>query len=380
MARDFTVSMIYWGDSFISAPSPANPAAGPFSWAAMDGAVNLLCRGPYFNGLRQYGLGSVTEGQFYVLHDDPPAGWRDGTQDHGFPDKAIQDRIIGEISLGNVMEPGDFPDGHTPIYVVVLPQGLYSKDHFLTAVGLHSSLDYSGSRGLWAWVMQGESLDDTTKGVAHEVVEAIASELGAGEVGDLCVRYTGLVDDVMVQGYTSAADQGRCIIPGIPIVQFQSVNFTSRYIRHRNFLGELEEVAVGQEKDFGFRILTSGRDGAGLQRITLQPVNFPDDRFRFGPPDFRVRLVDPEVQWGSPGTLGGGGTSGHDSTAIFGAEPLFYLRPGLASPTDPNAVSFQSIGDPNSWLRHRDFHLWVEPRSNPDFDKDATFIKTVFVD
>ena len=63
MARDFTVSMIYWGDTFISATGPTNPAAGPFSWAAMDGAVNLLCQGPYFNGLRQYGLGSVMEGR-----------------------------------------------------------------------------------------------------------------------------------------------------------------------------------------------------------------------------------------------------------------------------------------------------------------------------
>lgn len=70
------------------------------------------------------------------------------------------------------------------------------------------------------------------------------------------------------------------------------MNFTSRYIRHRNFLGELEEIAVGQEKDFGFRILTTSRDVAGLQSITLQPVNFPDHRFRFGPPDFRVRLAD----------------------------------------------------------------------------------------
>lgn len=294
-----------------------------------------------------------------------------------FPDQAIQDRIIEEISLGNVMEPGDFPDGHTPIYVVVLPQGLYSKDHFLAAVGCHNSLDYAGSRALWAWVMQGGSLDDTTKIVVHEIVEAVASELGGGEVGDPCVRYTGLVDDVMVQGYASAADQGRCIIPGISLVQFQSVNFTSRYIRHRNFLGELEEIASGQEQDFGFRILTESRDGNGLQRVTLQPVNFPDHRFRFGPPDFRVQLAEPGGHWGSSGSLGGGSTAGTESDAIFGAEPLFYLCPGLASPTDPNAVSFQSIADSNSWLRHRDFHLWVEPRSNPDFDQDATFIKTV---
>jgi hypothetical protein len=62
--------------------------------------------------------------------------------------------------------------------------------------------------------MQGDSLQDTTQIVAHEIVEGISAELGAGEIADDCVSTVGLVNGVMVQGYKSREDGDSCVIPG----------------------------------------------------------------------------------------------------------------------------------------------------------------------
>ncbi len=66
--------------------------------------------------------------------------------------------------------------------------------------------------------MQGDSLNDTTQIVAHEIVEGIGAELGAGELADDCISMTGFVNRVMVQGYKSREDGDTCVIPGQLVV------------------------------------------------------------------------------------------------------------------------------------------------------------------
>ena len=57
-----------------------------------------------------------------------------------------------------------------------------------------------------------------------------------------------------------------------------------------------------------------------------------------------------------------------------------FLEQGLAAPNDHNAVSFRSVNFPDRYIRHRDFHLFVEPRGSPNLAPDATFIKTTRID
>lgn len=217
MAQDYVITQAYWGASFMPGDrGRVDPSNGAFSWLDMSGAIDALCNSPYFSALDQYGAGSVTFGgpKIAVAQDNPPAQWGDGTQEHGFAERDIENFLVAQIDADTLTAPADWQDGQKPIYLVILPQGLYSRDHFETAVGFHWSFEYRGTRALCAWNMQGGSLNDTTKIVAHEIVEAISSDLNAGELGDACEDVTGIVNHVMVQGYVSKRDGSSCVIPG----------------------------------------------------------------------------------------------------------------------------------------------------------------------
>jgi hypothetical protein len=215
MAQDFVLAQLYWGSTFVPDPQHrTDPTVGPFNWIDMNGAIGALCGSRYFTRLDQYGAGRVMLGgpRVDVVGLDPPSEWRNGTQEDGFTDRDIADFIVREIDAGRIPRPTDWQE--KPIYLVILPQGLFSKDHFLNAVGLHFHFDYQGTSAIGAWNMQGDSLQDTTQIVAHEIVEGIAAELGAGEIADDCTSTTGIVNGVMVQGYKSREDGDSCIIPG----------------------------------------------------------------------------------------------------------------------------------------------------------------------
>jgi hypothetical protein len=215
MAQDFVIGQLYWGRNFYPDPQlPTDPGSGPFNWLDMSGAIGKLCGSRYFTGLDQYGAGRVLVGgpQVDLAPDDPPVRWRSGKPEDGFTDRDIADFIVREIDSGRMARPTDWVE--KPIYLVILPRGVFSKDHFNAAVGLHFYFDYQGTTAICAWNMQGDSLHDTTQIVAHEIVEGISAALGAGEIADDCDSMTGLVNGVMVQGYKSRKDGDRCIIPG----------------------------------------------------------------------------------------------------------------------------------------------------------------------
>ena len=146
------------------------------------------------------------------------------------------------------------------------------------------------------------------------------------------------------------------------VFQFQSFNFPEFYIRHSNFLGELSREVVGREREFAFKLVDRGRDSKGRRLVTLRSV-FPEHhslRHR----DFRLRLEKSSGQ----------------ADQLFREDSTFFLEPGLASPDDHNAVSFRSFNFPDRYIRHRDFHLFVEPRDSANLGPDATFIKTTRID
>jgi beta-lactam-binding protein with PASTA domain len=132
-------------------------------------------------------------------------------------------------------------------------------------------------------------------------------------------------------------------------VQLRSFNQPDRFMRHRNYLGELTAVE-GPPEDFLFTIV---RRGEG--RVALRSVNFPASYLRHR--DFRVRLEAPP--------FGG--------EALFEQDTTFHLERGIADPDNPQSVSFRSVNFPDHYLRHRNFELYLEPRNSPNLAADATF-------
>lgn len=144
----------------------------------------------------------------------------------------------------------------------------------------------------------------------------------------------------------------------------ESVNRPQFFVRHRNFLGELSEEVVGQEADFAFTIVNRGHDRHGGQLVGLRAVNYPLFlRHR----DFRIHL------------------DGRDAPnpQLFDADSTFVLEHGLAAGPGSTAISFRSVNYPNRFIRHRDFHLWLEEPASPQdrlFLSDATFSRSVPLD
>jgi hypothetical protein len=146
------------------------------------------------------------------------------------------------------------------------------------------------------------------------------------------------------------------------VFEFQSFNFPEFFIRHHNFLGELSREVVGQENEFAFKLVDRGHDEQGRRVVSLGSV-FPEHLF-LRHREFRLRLE------GRSGT----------ADQLFKRDSTFFLEPGLAAPNDHNAVSFRSFNFPDRYIRHRDFHLFVEPRNSANLVPDATFIKTARID
>ena len=129
---------------------------------------------------------------------------------------------------------------------------------------------------------------------------------------------------------------------------FRAFNRPDHFIRHRNSLGELTRKDQPRE-DFLFALVPRGQG-----RVSLRPKNFP--RLLLRHRDFRIRLEGP---------------SGPNDQ-LFAKDSTFFLVPGLA---DPDGVSFQSFNLRDHFIRHRDFHLFIDREDSPNLAADATFFK-----
>ncbi|MDX6281073.1 MAG: hypothetical protein QOH03_2144 [Kribbellaceae bacterium] len=135
---------------------------------------------------------------------------------------------------------------------------------------------------------------------------------------------------------------------------FEAVNVPGFFIRHFNFAGELARKD-GPLDDYSFALLNRGQG-----HTAFRSANFPDRFLRHR--DFRIFLEPPA----------GANDEQHraDSTFVF-------LR-GLTG--EDETFSFRSLDFPDRFLRHRDFHLFVEAPPAPDdpgFAQDATFRRTL---
>jgi hypothetical protein len=137
---------------------------------------------------------------------------------------------------------------------------------------------------------------------------------------------------------------------------FEAINPRGFFIRHRNSLGELTRVNEGPVKDFAFFLEI--RDPFRNDVVSFSSTNFLGKYLRHS--NSRIRLDDIPPSTGNHATL-----------FLFLLDSTFFMVRGLA---DPNGVSFRSFNSPDRFLRHRDSHLFVEPRDAPNLASDVTFL------
>jgi hypothetical protein len=146
---------------------------------------------------------------------------------------------------------------------------------------------------------------------------------------------------------------------------FRSVNFQDRFIRHRNFLGELELVVNELDRlDASFRTVAGLAEGSPA--VSWESVNFPQHFLRHQ--GFRLKL-QPLPPNGSP------------DRRLFELDATFFIEPGNAgnihSENPREAIrSFKSRNFPTRFLRHRDFHFFLDELNlSNDLDRmDSTFV------
>lgn len=154
----------------------------------------------------------------------------------------------------------------------------------------------------------------------------------------------------------------------MPYISLRSTNFPDRFIRHQNSLGELTQIPPESDldrQDATFWI----PDGAGVgSMVMLRSSNFPLHVFRHQ--DFRLKLQEYNPPLSPPPESGLGSRPETPEEQLLREDASFFLVPGLA---DSSAFSFRSFNFPDRFIRHRDFHLFVEPVDS-DHLADATLI------
>jgi hypothetical protein len=162
-------------------------------------------------------------------------------------------------------------------------------------------------------------------------------------------------------GAQLAAHKLNLVLADDPYIQSQMVSLRSsnqptRYIRHQgSSLGELAEVTNDLDRqDATFWRMPGLADAGG--GYSFQSVNFPGHYLRHQ--DSRLKLT-PEA--------------GPKSDAAIKPDGTFYSREGLA---DLRATSLESYSAPGRFIRHRDFHLYVESGDSELYRGDATFFVT----
>jgi hypothetical protein len=145
-------------------------------------------------------------------------------------------------------------------------------------------------------------------------------------------------------------------------VSLQSSNFPDRVIRHFNFLGELHrKVDLIGDRDkadatFDMREL-------GGNRVQFFAINFPSHVLRHQ--DFRIKLSELRFDISAPGTSHLE-TPEHRQTredSIFLRVPVDHGNFFQATNVKAPGTEFLGLGR-NFFIRHRDFHLFLEEDEN----------------
>jgi hypothetical protein len=147
-------------------------------------------------------------------------------------------------------------------------------------------------------------------------------------------------------------------------VSLRALDFPDRFIRHQNFLGELTSIV--SELDKNDATFSSINDfGVGTQARIRPATNFSLMCLRHQ--DFRIKLHE-----FNPPISGPNSRPETPEEKLLREDCTFTVRGGLA---DSAGISFESVNVPGHFIRHRDFHLFLEPANSDLARRDATFIK-----
>lgn len=140
-------------------------------------------------------------------------------------------------------------------------------------------------------------------------------------------------------------------------LSLRSYNYPDRYLRHRQYRGELTPLTSAlDQQDATFRIVPGLADSTfqnTFQFVSFESWNYPGWYLRYE----NGRLVLRRRPTGD---------------YAFDCYATFREIPGLI---DGSAYSYELYGRPEHFIRHRDYHLYVETGKDELFKKDATFLK-----
>jgi hypothetical protein len=144
---------------------------------------------------------------------------------------------------------------------------------------------------------------------------------------------------------------------------FQSLNYPDRYIRHRNFLGELTTVASDLDRQDSTFFYVQGLADPNL--MSFQSVNVAGHYLRHQ--DLRMKLH--RAPTGSIVQPGQEPVPESAEQTLMRKDATFIRRGGLAG----SGASFECFNIPGHFLRHSGFHLVIAPIHTDVDRKDATF-------
>ena len=139
------------------------------------------------------------------------------------------------------------------------------------------------------------------------------------------------------------------------LIRFKSSNFRDLAIRHRNFFAEATPIA--SDLDQADSLFWVRRGLANPSLVSFESYNYPGYYLRHE--DWRIKISNWDLK------------ARNDVNALFNKDATFSFIPGL----NGQDASFQSLNYPDRFIRHRDFHLFLDPTSsNPvSFNSDATW-------
>jgi Alpha-L-arabinofuranosidase B (ABFB) domain len=133
-------------------------------------------------------------------------------------------------------------------------------------------------------------------------------------------------------------------------VTLASFNFPGLYVRHQNFLGELTAVSSQLDRADATFKLDPGLASAGC--ISFESGNFPGYYLRHQ--NLRIKLQP------------------FENTDLYRQDATFCIKPPLHPDATVPWMSFESFNYPSFYIRHRNYHLYLERQGGP-FQADATF-------
>lgn len=146
--------------------------------------------------------------------------------------------------------------------------------------------------------------------------------------------------------------------------RFRSWNYRDRFVRHRNFQVELDPVSYSSSEldqlDATF-LVREGLEPYGGVSFEARNPNLKGYFLRHQ--DFRL-VLHKRPPSGSP------------ELALFRKDATWQRVPGRADRSNPDYQSFVSVNFPRRFIRHRNFHLFldeIDEAKQLDRD-DATFI------